>query len=174
MVDIYEISAMVAAAGIVVGVVYYILDIRYNMKARETEISRMFTSEYVSDQGLQRYATVMTLEWKDHEDFMKKYGYSNPEMFGKWVSQFFAHEAMGGLLRNKVIRAQTLYTLGGYGAIWLWDKYKDIIQSRRDVAWGRDYMSDFEFFAQEMLKIKLRNDPSFKDKLETYRRTLKP
>jgi len=173
MVDIVEISAMVAAAGVLVGVVYYMLDMRYSTRARETEIANMWTTEYLSDQGLQRYAIVMTLEWKDHEDFMKKYGYSNPEMFGKWVSQFFAFEAMGGLLRNKVIKAQTLYTLGGYGAIWAWDKYKDIIQSRRDVAWGRDYMSDFEFFAQEMLKMKIRNDASFKDKLETYRKTLK-
>jgi len=173
MVDITEISAVVAAAGVLIGVVYYIISLRYDMKTRETEISRMFTSEYVSDQGLQRYATVMTLEWKDHDDFMKKYGYSNPEMFGKWVSQFFAYESMGSLLRNKVIKAETIYTMGGYGAIWAWDKYKDIIRSRREVAWGRDYMKDFEFFAQEMLKMKTRNDASFKDKLEAYKKRLK-
>ena len=177
MVDLAEIQFayyMLAATGVLVAAIYYIISLRHHMKARETEIANMWTTEYLSDQGLQRYATVMTMEWKDHEDFMKKYGYSNPEMFGKWVSQFFAFEAMGSLLRNKVIKAQTLYTLGGYGAIWAWDKYKDIIQSRRDVAWGRDYMSDFEFFAQEMLKIKIRNDASFKDKLEAYRKTLKP
>jgi len=177
MVDLAEIQFayyMLAATGVLVAAIYYIINLRHNMKARETEIARTWTTEYLSDQGLQRYAIVMTMEWKDHEDFMKKYGYSNPEMFGKWVSQFFAFEAMGSLLRRKVIKAQTLYTLGGYGAIWTWDKYKDIIQSRRDVAWGRDYMSDFEFFAQEMLKIKIRNDASFKDKLEAYRKTLKP
>jgi hypothetical protein len=109
---------MLAATGALVGVVYYVLDLRYNARTRELELSRMFTSEYVSDQGLQRYAIVMTMEWKDHEDFMKKYGYSNPKMFGKWVSQFFTYWALGGLLRNKVVRAETLCALGGCGAIW--------------------------------------------------------
>jgi len=56
--------------------------------------------------------------------------------------------------------------------IWV-EKFKDIIQRQRNVAWGQDYLSNAEFFAQEMLKIKIRNDPSFKDKLETYRKTLK-
>jgi len=177
MVELVEIQFayyMLAATGVLVAAIYYIMSLRYNMKARETEIARNWTTEFLSDQGLQRYAIVMTMEWKDYEDFMEKYGYSNPEMFGKWVSQFFIYEAMGGLLRNKVIKPQTLYTLGGYGAIWAWDKYKDVIQNRRDLAWGRDYFSDFEFFAQEMLKIKTKKDASFKDKLETYRRTWKP
>jgi hypothetical protein len=35
MVDITEISAMVAAAGVMIGVVYYILEIRHQTKARQ-------------------------------------------------------------------------------------------------------------------------------------------
>ena len=173
MVDVIEISAMVAAAGVLVGVVYYILDIRYNMKAREMEICRLVTSDFNSEQGMQRYATVMNMEWTDHEDFMEKYGYSNPEMFGKWTSQLFVWETMGVLIKTKVVTAEKLYSMGGYGAIRGWEKYKDIIQSRRGVAWGQDYMSNAEFFAKEMLKIKIRNDASFKDKMETYRKTWK-
>lgn len=177
MVDLAEIQFayyMLAATGVLVAAIYYIISLRYNMKAREIEICRLFTSDFTSEQGMQRMATVMTLEWKDYEDFMEKYGYSNPEMFGKWVSLFFSWETTGILIKNKVVKAEKLYALGGYGAIKAWEKYKDIIQSRRGVAWGQDYMSSFEFFAQEMLKIKTKNDASFKDKLETYRRTWKP
>jgi hypothetical protein len=36
MVDITEISAIVAAAGVLVGVVYYVLDIRHQRQARQT------------------------------------------------------------------------------------------------------------------------------------------
>ena len=57
------------------------------------------------------------------------------------------------------------------GSIRVWEKFKDIIQSRRDAAWGLDYMINFEYVAEEMLKIKTKHDTSFKDKLETYRRT---
>jgi len=174
MVDIVEISAMVAAAGVLVGVVYYILDIRYNMRAREMEICRLVTSDFASEQGIQRYATMMNMKWKDYEDFVEKYEYSNPEMMGKWISQFLAWENMGVLIKNKIVTAEKLYDTGGFGAILGWEKFKEIIQRRRDVAWGRDFLSNAEFFAQEMLKTKIRNDASFKDKLETYRRTLKP
>ena len=83
MVDLAEIQMayyMVAATGVLIAAIYYIINLRYNMKAREMEICRLFTSDYVSDQGMRRYAIMMTMEWKDHEDFMEKYGYSNPEL----------------------------------------------------------------------------------------------
>src|SRR3972149_966852 len=137
MVDLAEIQMayyMVAATGVLIAAIYYIINLRYNMKAREMEICRLFTTDYVSDQGLQRFAIVSTMEWKDHEDFMEKYGYSNPEMFGKWVSMFYVWETLGVLIKSKVVKAELIYALGGYGAIRLWEKYKDIIQGRRDIA----------------------------------------
>jgi len=174
MVDFVEISATVAAAGVLVGVVYYILDIRHNKKAREMEICRLVSSDYDSEQGVQRYATMMNMEWKDYKDFMEKYGQSNPEMWSKWVSQFLAWEMMGILLKNKVVNAEEMHDLGGYSAIFAWEKFKDIIQTSRDMVWGRDMCSNSEFFAQEMLKVKIKKDASFKDKLETYRKAWKP
>jgi len=177
MVDLAEIQTayyMAAATGVIVAAIYYIINLRYSTKAREIEICRYFSSEWTSSEALSRWAIFMTMEWKDDEEFMEKYGYSNPEMFGIWVSYFFTYQTAGILLKSKVVGDDKLYALGGYGAIKAWEKYKDIIQSRRGVAWGEDYMSDFESFAQEMLKIKMRNDASFRDKLETYRRTKKP
>ena len=165
LVEIQFAYYMLAATGVLVAAIYYIISLRYNMKAREMEIARYFTSEYLTDQGMQRFAIVMTMAWKDPEDFWAKYGRSNPEMFGKWVSLFFNYEIVGILLKNKVVEAEILYALGGFGATQTWEKYKDIIQSRRDVLWGQDLWVNFEFFAQEMLKIKMKKDASFKDKL---------
>jgi len=165
---------MAAATGVLVAAIYYIISLRYNMRAREMEICRLHTSDYTSEAGMQRYAIVMTMEWKDHEDFMKKYGYSNPEMLGKWASQFFMWEVLGVLVKSGVVKAEKLYPIGGFGAIRAWEKYKGIIQNRRDTTWGQDYLSNFEFYAQEMMKIKMTKDASFKDKLETFRRTMKP
>ena len=170
MVDLAEIQFayyMLAATGVLVAAIYYIISLRYNMKARETEICRLATSDFHSEQGMQRYAAVMSMEWKDYEDFWKKYGPSNPEMFGKWTSQFITWATVGTLIKNKVVRAERLYDMGAYGAILGWEKFKDIIQSRRDVAWGQDYLSNAEFFAQEMLKVKTKRDASFKDKMKT-------
>jgi hypothetical protein len=128
-------------------------------------------SDVTSDQSMQRYASTMSMEWRDYEDFMEKYGYNHPEKFSKWTSRFFLYETMGILLKSEVVKAEKLYALGGYVSIRVWEKFKDIIQSRRDAAWGLDYMINFEYVAEEMLKIKTKHDTSFKDKLETYRRT---
>jgi len=171
MVDIQTVSIAIASASVFLAAIYYIFQLRYNMKAREMEICRLNTLDYASEQGMRRYATVMIMEWKDYEDFMEKYGYSNPEMFGKWTSQFLTWETLGTLVKNKVVRAERLYDLGAYGAIRGWEKFKDIIQSRRGVAWGQDYMSNAEFFAQEMLRVKTKRDAGFKDKLKTLLNT---
>lgn len=174
MVDITEISAIVAAAGVLVGVIYYVLDMRHNMKVREMEICRLVVTDYISEQAIERWATMMNMEWKDDKDFMEKYGQSKPEMFGKWISWFFAWEMMGILLKSKVVRAEEMHDLGGYSSIFAWEKFKDIIQGIRDTRRGQDFLSNAEFFAQEMLKIKMKRDASFKDKLEAYKKTLKP
>jgi len=176
MVSFEEIQAayyMVAATGVLVAAIYYIINLRYNMKARGMEICRLATSDMSSQAGLNRYATVMTLEWKDYEDFMQRYGYSNPEIYGKFTSQLFMLETMGVLIKSGVAPAETMYYLGAYGVLRLWEKYKDIIQGRRDAAFGQDFMINLEYLAGEMMKIKMRHDASFKDKLEAYSRTRK-
>ena len=62
---------------------------------------------------MQRYASTMSMEWRDYEDFMKKYGYNHPEKFSKWTSRFFLYETMGILLKSEVVKAEKLYALGG-------------------------------------------------------------
>jgi hypothetical protein len=109
-----EISSIVAAAGVLVAAIYYIINLRHNMKAREMEICRLVSSDYTSEQSIQRWATMMNMEWKDFKDFMEKYGLSNPELYSKWVSQFFGWEMMGILLKNKVVRAEEMHDLGGF------------------------------------------------------------
>lgn len=172
MVDIQTVSIAVASAGVLVAAVYYIIILRHNMKAREMEICRLAMSDYISEQALKRYAIMQNMEWKDFEDFIGKYGFSNPEKFSAWMSWFFAYEMMGILLKNKVVRAEEVHDLGGYSAILTWEKFKDVIQASRDAGWGRDVFGNAEFFAQEMLKVKLRRDASVKDKLKTL--PLKP
>lgn len=51
MVDVTEISAVVAAAGVMIGVVYYILEIRHQTKARQdtaktTQVDKDFDARY--------------------------------------------------------------------------------------------------------------------------------
>jgi len=49
-----------AATGVLVAAIYYIISLRYNMKAREMEICRLHTSDYLSDQGTQKTINFIT------------------------------------------------------------------------------------------------------------------
>jgi hypothetical protein len=65
LVDLAEIQAayyMLAATGVLVAAIYYIINMRFNMKAREMEICRSFASDYVSEHGMTRYGTMITME----------------------------------------------------------------------------------------------------------------
>jgi len=78
---------------------------------------------------------------------------------------FFHIETLGILSKSGVIDIEKIYALGSYGSIRIWEKFKDVIQGRRDITWGQDYMINAEYIANEMLKIKMRHDASFKEKL---------
>ena len=170
MVDIQllqTVSIVIASVGVFVAAIYYMFTLRHNVKRREMETCRLVSSDFNSEEGTKRYAAMMSLEWKDFKDFMQKYRYSNPEEFSKYASQFMVWETCGFLIKRKVVKAENLYDLGGFVAIFGWEKYKDIVQGLREVVWGKDLWSNAEYFAQEMLNIKLRKDASFKDKLKT-------
>jgi hypothetical protein len=177
MVDIQTVSIAVASASIVVAAVYYVLQLRHQTRMRDMEIGRMVASELNSEQGAQRYSIMMNMEWKDYDDFMEKYSsHSNPEIFSKWISQFMAWDTLGFFIKHKVVKTELLYELGGWIAIRVWEKYKDIIQHMRDESSartlrGQDFQSNAEFFVQEMLRIKMKRDASFKDTLKPHRET---
>jgi hypothetical protein len=99
---------------------------------------------------------------------MMKYGRSHPDLYGKWISQFFNFEEWGILLERRIIEPELIYYLGGYGAIRVWDKYKDIIQSWRDTTWGPDFMIKSEYLVKEMVRIKMKHDASFQDRRKGY------
>ena len=167
--DIQAAYYMVATTGVLIAAIYYIINLRFNMRARAMEICRLHTSDFVSEQGIQREAIVRTMEWKDDEEFMKKYMLSNPEMYSKWVSHFFMMEASGLLIKNKVVKPEMFYALGGFGAPIAWEKFKDFFQrARKDV--DPSIFCNTEFFIQEMQKIRTRNAAQFKETLKlTYR-----
>jgi hypothetical protein len=74
LVDVQTIGVLVTATSLTVAAIYYMFTLRINMKARKMETCRLAMSDMSSEHGLERYATIMTLEWKDYEDFMERYG----------------------------------------------------------------------------------------------------
>jgi hypothetical protein len=46
--------------------------------------------------------------------------------------------------------------------IFLWSKYRGVIEEGRRRYNGRNYMRDFEYFADETLRYVMANDPNYR------------
>jgi len=157
MVDIIEVSAIVTAAGVLVGIVYYILEMKNQTRIRKTDLIIRLYSRLHSSEFEDAYPKIMNLQFRDYDDFVKKYGTrhsgKNPELdraIGA-VCGFF--ELVGTLLHRKHIDLVLVYDSFGVSMIKeVWEKIKPLtVAIRREVndpAWG----AGFEYLYNELMK----------------------
>jgi xanthosine utilization system XapX-like protein len=151
MLDVTEISAMVAAAGVLVGVIYYILDIRNQAKKRQTDLTmRMYTS-WVSEEMTKPFLKVWNLEFTDYNDFKKKYGTylsDNPEN-AALLSVINSFTIVGLLLQKKLVDPEILSHLP---VSMTWNKVKPIVEGVRKETNDPNWYEEFEYLYNEVKK----------------------
>jgi hypothetical protein len=173
MVDLAEIQAayyMVAATGVLVAAFYYVYNMRTNqrmMKAtqdsRKAEVTNNILRNLLSLDSWKAFFDVMNLEWKDFEDFTKKYdSLVSPDLAAKRLFYLSTLENVGYLLKMKIIDAETVYEVGGIQAVWFYTKMKPVIEGYRKISWGRERFKNVDYLAGEMYRMILERDPSFK------------
>ena len=156
MVDIYEISAVVAAVGVLVGVIYYILDMRHQSKVRETDLAiRMNPWMNVSGSELtDAIAKLWTTDFKDCDDFVRRYGpmpSDKPEHKAlTLVLNYF--EGIGMLLKRNLMGKDFAWDLFGSSYFLAWEKVKPIVEGMRKQFGVPDAYSFFEYLYNEMKK----------------------
>ena len=75
MVDVQTVSIAVASASVIVGVIYYVFQIRHQTKLRETDLFlRLNSTMFANKEFLKDLWKIWDLEYKDYDDFNKKYG----------------------------------------------------------------------------------------------------
>jgi len=65
------------------------------------------------------------------------------------------------MLRKGMVEAEDIYDVGSV-SIFLWSKYKTVIEENRKRYNGEDYLKDFEYLFDEMMRLKLSRDSSYK------------
>jgi hypothetical protein len=153
MVDITEISAMVAAAGVLVGVVYYILDMRHQSKVRKTDLVMRLYSTWGSKELSEATLKIWNLEFKDYNDFVKRYGpcYSETEVYAafRMVSNFF--NGLGILLLFKLVDVDMVARTFSGPTRTTWEKVKPLVEGGRKQR-GPRFFEDFEYLYNEIKK----------------------
>jgi len=145
VVDITEISALVAAAGVMMGVFYYILDIRHQAKARQTDLIIRLYSLVGSKEFCEAFEKVYFREIKSSDDYLKKYG-----TVAEINQVMSVYGALGMLLHKKLIDVNIINDLTGRTVIMMWEKLKPLwkpFMKERGVEWD-----SFEYLYNEMKK----------------------
>ena len=168
VVDITEISAVVAAAGVLIGVVYYVLEIRHQSKMRQAEIEtrqadlllRIY-STFGSEEFQKALAKTFNLDFKDYDEFVKKY-YStttgfveSPKIIGMSIVNVLFEE-IGVLLNRKLIDLGLVDDLFGYMAIPLWEKIKPAVEGLRKQFQTPRSLQQFQYLYNELRKREQR------------------
>ena len=156
MVDVYEISAVVAAIGVLVGVIYYILDMRHQRQVRQTDLVMRLYSTLGSREFWEALTKFMMMEFEDYNDYKKKYvtsstGWSEkPEFIAlSQVAVFF--DGIGVLLYMKLIDIDLAARLFRNSVVYTWEKMKPVIEGLRTEGYPQ-IMAEYENLYNEMKK----------------------
>ena len=149
-----EISAIVAAAGVIIGVVYYILDMRQQTKTSQTDLAWKLSQTMYADDYREAILKVLNLDFKDYEGFVKKYGpYLSDSPTMKALAKInILYDSLGGLIRKKLIDPKLVYGVFGPAILRNWEKVKPIIEGYRKASNQPTYFDDFEFLYNELKK----------------------
>jgi len=153
MVDIQTVSIMLASASVIAGVVYYAFQIRHQTKIRKTDMVLRLYSTWESKEFSEATLKVWNLEFKDYDDFVRKYGpwYSETEVYIalRMVGNFFM--VLGILLLNKLVDIDMVAKTFGFPIETTWEKIKPLIEGGRK-KYGPALSDAFEYLYNEIKK----------------------
>jgi len=150
-------SAIVAAIGVIVGVVFATLQLRDLVKARQTDLVMRLYSTYGSKEFQEAWVETLRLEFKDYKDYLKKYGATSEKpvyVSVNMVASFF--EGIGILLYRRLIDITLVDDLFSSDVIITWHKMKPIVEGWRK-HFNRPQISEwFEHLHNEMQRREQR------------------
>ena len=154
MVDITEISAIVAAAGVLIGVAYYILDMRNQALLRKTDLVMRLFSTFASVDHRTAGKKVIWIDYKDYDDYVKKYGAPNSEepIPTAVDTVLYFYEEVGVLLSKKLIDIDLVDQLFGYNIMLVGAKVMPILEEGRKRLNVPRFWLNFEYLYNEMKK----------------------
>ena len=156
MVDIQTISIAVASASVVAGVIYYAFQIRHQTKIRKTDLVLRLYSTWESKEFSEATLKIWNLEFKDFDDFVKKYGpwYSETEVYValRMVGNFFM--VLGILLHNRLVDINMVSKAFVLPIEKTWGKLKPLAEGGRKQM-GPALLDSFEYLYNEMQRFQL-------------------
>jgi hypothetical protein len=140
------VSIGIASASIVIGVVYYILQIRHQTKMRQTDLVMRLYSQFSSLEFQKIWGEIQKREAQNYHDYERKYGLAD----ALTVGLFF--EGIGILLKRKLVDIELVDDMFTTPIKLTWGRMKDITLEARKVRNQPEILEWFEYLYNEMMK----------------------
>jgi hypothetical protein len=159
VVDIQTVSIAIASAGVLAGVIYYILEIRHQSRLRQTEsVIRLSPFFNMNAQEMQEAITqICSIEYKNYDDYLERYSGKPENTMLKILGNYF--EGIGILVSKKLVDADIVYNFWGDIIQSSWEKIKPLIADMRKDSGDRNTFVFWEHLYDEMKKRKQRLQP---------------
>jgi hypothetical protein len=153
-VDVQTVSIAVASASVVAGIIYYAFQIRHQTRTRQTDLVWRMQQTMYADDYRDAILKVLNLDFKDYEDFVKKYGpYLSDTPTMKALTKInVLYGGLGNLVAKKLIDFELVYGVFSTACCRAWEKVKSIIEGYRKASNQPTYLGDFEYLYNEMEK----------------------
>ncbi|MFX0107976.1 MAG: hypothetical protein ACFE7R_06820 [Candidatus Hodarchaeota archaeon] len=146
MVDLTSISALLAAIGVLVGVVFATLQLRTLARDRKTALLIGLFSTISSREWLEAWEKFRDRETLDYDKYREKYGMVELNQ----VSMFFLE--LGALLHRKLIDIELIGGLFRPHVKMVWEKVKPSVEDSRRRAKDPTFWIELEYLYNEMQK----------------------
>ena len=145
-----------------VGIAYYLMILQNQQKSQQTaletrqaQLLSQLSLNFNTVDTLTTYMTVLNWDWEDYDDFETKYGSDvSPKLFAMKSFLWNQYNTAGKLVHEGLLNLEIVYPFIGEAALYQWVKWKDIIAEQRRRYYTDDYMSDWEYLVDELMKKK--------------------
>lgn len=154
-------------AGILVGIFYYIMILRYNRKfqqmtllTRQAQLLQQILDKSTSREGMEYNRICRQAEWSNYDEWLEIYlnDVDYYMAFQYWSDCF---EAVGVYLREGMFDIRLLALRSASSFIWWWERHREVIYERRKRRNDRRYLDMWEYAYDQLMEY-LEENPELK------------
>lgn len=151
---------------IMVGIAYYLMILQNQQKSQQTALetrqAQLFMpiyAKFYDKEFMKDYVKIISWEWTDYDDFMKKYGANNIEAWSTIMAWTDYFEGLGVLVKRGLIEVSFIDDLISGMVIQFWEKYGPYIMEFRERANYPQFAEFCEYLYVEIKSIAEQQHP---------------
>ena len=158
VIDLQTLSVMIAATGVTIAAIYYVLIVRNSQKMQQLQLETRQAQLYMgllntlrSPEFRKQWHITESATWKDFDDFHEKYS-PGSEVLTATTSMFTFFDSVGTLVRKKLIDMDLVDGALAIHIIVMWKMYESILKGDREYFQTPTVWEDFEYIYNELNK----------------------